>query len=610
MTLRKIALAGMMLLGAHTAEAAWVDDALTHQRTLDQYAPLAQANFLMTHNSFNSTAYANIFSYWADPNQSLSLSDQLNAGVRSLELDTHWYNSALRLCHGQNNHTGCAVTDRELKDGLQEVANWLRARPSELVVLYIEDHMDGHYGDAVNYVHTRLGDMVYRPQGGGCQGIPMTVAKSQLRQLGKQVLLMGGSDVCTSNSGWASWAFAGVGDYLSGYPTGSTDAIVGGDECNYSKYPRSFYNNHWVRFYEDRTWISSTFGDPDTPITADVVTKLQKCGVNLTGLDKLESGDSRRNAFVWSWDVNEPNDWGGNEDCAQHWGNGRLNDAYCGNSMRFACKYSDGRWYVTQAAGPWINGSNQCASETAGAARYATPVNGYDNERLKQAKQAAGSTDVWLNYNDLAQEGQWQTGDIVPPALSSGELSVRVVSASADFEWVYDDSGTGANNDVSIWRAKAERYPGYYPLGHIVGVGYSRPQYAVLVRDQGDALARPLDYTQTWDDRGSGGTHDGSFWKPVAPSGYTCLGHLTVRGYGKPSTDAMRCVNNRYLVRGGALWRWDDRGSGASRDITVYDVSASDGNGLAPNTLESRPCYCGAEGNEWVLDLRKLNVTK
>ena len=38
-----------------------------------------------------------------------------------------------------------------------------------------------------------------------------------------------------------------------------------------------------------------------------------------------------------------------------------------------------------------------------------------------------------------------------------------------------------------------------------------------VVQGEGDLLARPVDYNWIWSDWGSGGTHDGSFWEPVAP---------------------------------------------------------------------------------------------
>ena len=59
--------------------------------------------------------------------------------------------------------------------------------------------------------------------------------------------------------------------------------------------------------------------------------------------DKSEEGN-----YVWSdgstvvytnWNGREPNNWGGNEDCACMKGNGgQWNDLNCHNHLRFVCK--------------------------------------------------------------------------------------------------------------------------------------------------------------------------------------------------------------------------------------------------------------------------------
>lgn len=46
-----------------------------------------------------------------------------------------------------------------------------------------------------------------------------------------------------------------------------------------------------------------------------------------------------------------------------------------------------------------------------------------------------------------------------------------------------------------------------------------------------DALAPPTGFTEIWNDRGSGANDDVRVMKMNAPSGYTCLGHVAVRGH-------------------------------------------------------------------------------
>jgi len=395
-------------------QRSWGHKAISLQNHLDYNSPLATATFLMTHNSFNSSSYTTAVRY-PDPNQYRSIYDQLRMGIRSLELDTHYYfkmqgwpwqwKKQLLLCHGENNHLGCGSFDRKLTEGLDEINRFLRepANKKEVVVIYIEDHMDGQYAKAVQ-AFSKISDLVYRPAGNSCQGIPMNITKQDIINAGKQVLIMGGGAVCSSSAGWDTWAYAGVGDRKSGYPTG-TVAKLNGTNCDFS---RSFYDKYWVRFYEDRTAISAAFGSPGAAMTASKVVNAEKCGANLIGMDKLTPYDGRLKAAIWSWDTNEPNNWNNSEDCAVQKGNGRFNDANCSNRYQYACRQPNTHnWIVTSGAGQQSNGASQCQAETGGRYRFSTPMNRYDNEQLKIAKSVKGVSDVWLNYNDRATEGNW-----------------------------------------------------------------------------------------------------------------------------------------------------------------------------------------------------------
>src|SRR3954469_25265378 len=69
-----------------------------HRRLALQYelgddVPLANAPWIGTHNSFNSTSEFPTLSH-TDSNQQLSLVDQLRLDVRKLEIDVHWIRTA------------------------------------------------------------------------------------------------------------------------------------------------------------------------------------------------------------------------------------------------------------------------------------------------------------------------------------------------------------------------------------------------------------------------------------------------------------------------------------------------------------------------------------
>ncbi len=70
--------------------ASWQVKAVNLQTRLDKYAPINKATVPLAHNAFNSAAYMTTLSY-LDPNQEMSMLNQLNVGIRALELDAHWY---------------------------------------------------------------------------------------------------------------------------------------------------------------------------------------------------------------------------------------------------------------------------------------------------------------------------------------------------------------------------------------------------------------------------------------------------------------------------------------------------------------------------------------
>jgi hypothetical protein len=179
--------------------------------------------------------------------------------------------------------------------------------------------------------------------------------------------------------------------------------------------------------------------------------------------------------------------------------------------------------------------------------------------------------------------------------------------------WVYDDRGSGADRDVSVWRPNVAKYPGYYSLGDVAVPFYGPHNMQALLVSTGsgsNVLAPPVDYTLVWNDKGSGGDSDGSFWKPIAPAGYTCLGTVTVRGYTKPSTDLIRCVKSEYVLPANATFIWSDRGSGADMDVTLYRADPRDDRGLWAHTFLAKPNYAAPILSEyWVLNSSAVSIS-
>lgn len=80
-----------------------------------------------------------------------------------------------------------------------------------------------------------------------------------------------------------------------------------------------------------------------------------------------------------------------------------------------------------------------------------------------------------------------------------------------------------------------------------------------------------------WNDKGSGGSHDGAFWQPKPPSGFYALGGLGAQGYDDQNGRNWALCVKESVAGNGALAPpkdyqriWIDNGSGADRDGSCW----------------------------------------
>jgi hypothetical protein len=124
--------------------------------------------------------------------------------------------------------------------------------------------------------------------------------------------------------------------------------------------------------------------------------------VNLFGLDQVNLSDPRLEAMVWSWARGEPAATGAGS-CAVDGADSRFHSVPCDQGAHsFACvDRATGVWAVTRATGPQGDGAAVCAQEHPGST-FAVPGSGAHAQRLREAKAAAGVTEVWLGYQTPA----------------------------------------------------------------------------------------------------------------------------------------------------------------------------------------------------------------
>jgi hypothetical protein len=153
--------------------------------------------------------------------------------------------------------------------------------------------------------------------------------------------------------------------------------------------------------------------------------------------------------------------------------------------------------------------------------------------------------------------------------------------------------------DVTIYRPTPTD-TSYSIIGDYAQGNYSAPTgSSLIVRAINDdpnfpLLKEPIDYREVWNDKGSGGTYDGSIWYPVAPDGYLSIGYVCQGGYTKPIIPSYRCVRKDLCIDAspGQLI-WNDRNSGASRDVSLYQIIGVMGAFLAQANYNpyTGPCH-------------------
>ena len=148
---------------------------------------------------------------------------------------------------------------------------------------------------------------------------------------------------------------------------------------------------------------------------------------------------------------------------------------------------------------------------------------------------------------------------------------------------VYTDAGTGARMGITVYGPTLSSIPtGYYMVGMAAvpatkGAGNKQMLFLVNPESDPEAIAEPVGFKLIWNDRGSGGYMDGSFYSVNCPMPYVALGDVAVGSWSLPSDELKKkfaCINLK-LVRSAIIGDliWNDRASGAYSDISVWETA-------------------------------------
>lgn len=296
-------------------DAGWAAQALALQSDMADTVPLNQHQFVATHNSAVSTHYIkNGIDDLVALNQSLSLTEQLNAGVRSLELDVVYSNKDFRICHFHTDSDPdlLCFNNASLRSVLGEVRQWLDSNPHQVVMLYldvnhplsnqqvqqVDQMLQGIFSARLYTVADAYGLPLAKESNRYAQPLPVAqISFDKLRRLGKQVIVSAHKEFDNSPQ-----VFMHVLN-----DTGLAGYLKGGDTCqqrDVAAFADSMHHTLW-RINGDRSLASAVVKESDY-ITVESLWGLKQCPLNLYSMDKLQHNDARLVAQVWSWQPGFP----------------------------------------------------------------------------------------------------------------------------------------------------------------------------------------------------------------------------------------------------------------------------------------------------------------
>ena len=89
-----------------------------------------------------------------------------------------------------------------------------------------------------------------------------------------------------------------------------------------------------------------------------------------------------------------------------------------------------------------------------------------------------------------------------------------------------------------------------------------------------ELISYPKDYVRIWDDTGSGADNDGSIWRPVCPSNYVALGGVVAKeDRDKPNKADVVCVLRAYTSAAKIGEQvYSDRNSSATHNVSIKEI--------------------------------------
>jgi len=326
------------------------------QTKLDRYEALNFEQFIGSHNSAISHRYTTntnkLNLSYSDPDHYMTLTDQLNSGVRQLELDIMWAQNRVRLCHTDkaiDPSGGLCEGNFPMSDAIAEIKTWVEKNPDALIFIYLDVHapLTGHVGDLdtdlsplASHVFTpKMASQYFHVENNTLPAFQLT-QNQLLNQFKTNVIITNDDDrdtlktsqyvfVNVQNSNAAPLTEIGVDTFFA---SGYASCV---DQSKYNNIKSVFNNdpNHYnlLRFNSGRTTLNYVTSvknkTPDQYVnyfTTQNLSNMLNCPVNIFSTSLLgftcdtnscnaHPSDPQLYTFLWSWSLGYPLQSGGSQ---------------------------------------------------------------------------------------------------------------------------------------------------------------------------------------------------------------------------------------------------------------------------------------------------------
>lgn len=450
------------LNASYVNKGSTLAQAIVLQNELDRYEPLNFEQMMGAHNAAISQQYTTSTSEYnmshSDPDSYLSLTDQLNAGLRQIELDIEWYNNAVTICHDHVSKSLQGILcagNFPLTTALNEMKIWIEKNPNALVFLYLDVNLPltGHVFNLDTdlallepYIFTPTMAIQYFKVPNNTLPAYQLTQDALIHQFKKNIIITNDDDVANLKN--SQYVFVNVQNV--NVPPLEEDGVDTFLQSKYSsckgvdKYTniKNLYGddpNHFnlLRLNADRTIINyiSCVGDMPSDHYVDYYTtrnlpNMLNCPFNIFSTNMFgftcdanscnhHPTDPRLYSFLWSWELGYPLQAGGSNiayvnSMTGHFENMplKVNTIYsvlCVKPFTQLSPLAPLPWYIKNINITHLNSINVAAQSTCqkSGGFFAVPTTSYWMDDALNVIKATQTNpyNVIVNYQNI--HGQW-----------------------------------------------------------------------------------------------------------------------------------------------------------------------------------------------------------